>query len=107
MKDIHVYIAARHGDRAIQAAGGTRSLSKWLNTVVLPVFLGTLDPSDPNVSRESLQRENARLRGEIAGLRYALSLRPGGSYVLNESADNGSNHTPYEPVESPIYRRTG
>ena len=96
MSVLHIAVSAEYRERIIKAAGSQWRVSRWINSVVLPAFF---NPS----GIEELRQENIRLKGEIEGLRYALStLRPAGTYLLTESADNGSNNPPYYPFESNI-----
>ena len=82
---VHVVVNEQYRERIIKAAGSQWRVSRWINSVVLPAFF---NPS----GIEELRQENIRLKGEVDGLRFALSqLRPAGPYVLNESADNGQH----------------
>lgn len=95
MSVLHIAVSAEYRERIIKAAGSQWRVSRWINSVVLPAFF---NPS----GIEELRQENIRLKGEIEGLRFALStLRPAGVPSF-ESADNGSNNPPYYPFESNI-----
>jgi hypothetical protein len=105
MSKMHVFIDATYRERAIQAAGGTWKVSKWLNSVVLPAFFAAAHGVE---ALRALEREIAELRGENRALYRALELaRHAPGPPTPEEPDYASNHTPHEPVESPILRRAG
>jgi hypothetical protein len=90
MSKIHIFITEQYRERALKAAGGPQKVSRWLDETVLPAFF---NPS----GIEELRQENTRLKGEVAGLRYALSiLRPAGMHV-HEGSENGQQYNPYPP----------
>lgn len=87
-----IKIPAEYADRVLQEAGGPRKRSAWLRQVLKRYF----DPYDPQNELIRLRQENDRLKGELAGLRYALSVtRPASLPLLNESADDDRQYTPY------------
>lgn len=93
MSNIHVFISDEYRARALTEAGGPLKVSRWLNRVVLPAFFNPSGVAAMQAQLAQLKQENDRLKGEIAGLRFALStLRPASIPLLTESADNGQRY---------------
>ena len=94
-----IHIPAEYADRVLAEAGGPRKRSAWLRNVLKRHF----DPYNPQNELDRLRQENERLKGEVSGLRYALSMRPAAIPLLTESSNDGSNNSQYHPAESPGY----
>jgi hypothetical protein len=82
MNKMHIFIEPENRATAIRLAGGPLKVSRWLNQLLHDIEHG------PEQNLEALKLENIRLKGEITGLRFALSLRPAG-VTLHEGLTDG------------------
>ena len=101
---LYVMIDEQHRDRVLSAAPNHKRLSQWINTVVLPAFFNPSGIDAIRAENDHLRQELARLNGEVAGLRFALSqLRRAGPPILNEGSENGYTYQPTATPAAPGY----